>query len=122
MEIDEYLAAIDAKLAELGEMIVSWTVQRELDAGLARGFIKGTITFVDSSRLEFSEQLPVQREKYRLQYMTGNNQLIARWDSAPHHQHVKTFPFHKHTPQGIEESSPITLLAVFDEILGLMQP
>ena len=40
--------------------------------------------------------------------MDPANQLIARWDSAPHHREVATFPYHKHTPLGVEPCGPIT--------------
>jgi hypothetical protein len=29
---------------------------------------------------------------------------------------MQTFPFHKHTPQGVEEHEAITLLAVLDQV------
>lgn len=121
MDVERYLAAIDAKLSELSGLVVSWTIQRDLDANLGWGFIRGRIIFVDGSRLELSEQIPVRRRKYRFQYMDWNNELIARWDSAPHHRHLSNFPFHKHTPEGIEDGAPITLVAVLDEIARLVR-
>jgi Family of unknown function (DUF6516) len=85
VSIDEYLADLDARLRDLAAIIVSVTMQRELDTNLGLGFIKGRIIFLDGSTLEFSEQLPVTRRKYRLQYMDAQQDILARWDSAPHH-------------------------------------
>lgn len=116
MTIEEYLAKLDAKLQEIAPVIISSSTQREVDANLGVGFIKGRITFVDGSTLEFSEQLPVERTKFRFHYMDARNNLIVRWDSAPHHRNLRTFPFHLHTPQGVEEHPAITLLEVLDEI------
>jgi hypothetical protein len=65
MNTNRYLTALDAKSRELRGVITSWSVQREIDANLGIGFIQGRITFVDGSRLEFSEQLPTERRKYR---------------------------------------------------------
>jgi hypothetical protein len=38
-----------------------------------------------------------------------DNELIIRWDNAPHHKHLATFPHHKHLPNTIEESQEMTL-------------
>jgi len=86
MTIEEYLAKLDAKLQEIAPVIISSSIQREIDINLGMGFIKGRITFADGSILEFSEQLPVERTKFRFHYMDAENNLIARWDSAPHHR------------------------------------
>jgi hypothetical protein len=42
--------------------------------------------------------------------------LIIRWDDAPHHQHLSTFPYHKHVGETITESLPLSLTQVLDEI------
>jgi hypothetical protein len=39
-----------------------------------------------------------------------------RWDNAPHHYHLLTFPHHKHTAKGIVESLEISLPEVIEEI------
>jgi len=59
--------------------------------------------------------------KFRLHYMDAQKNLIARWDSAPHHKESSTFPFHKHTPQGPEEHGAITLLDALDEIAMVLR-
>lgn len=121
MTIAEYLAKLDAQLQEIAPIIISSSIQREIDANLGMGFIKGRITFVDGSTLEFSEQLPVERTRFRFHYMGAENNLIVRWDSAPHHRKLWTFPFHLHTPQGVEEHPAITLLEVLDKIKAMIQ-
>jgi len=85
------------------------------------GYIEGNITFIDSSRLVFFEFLRqigdgVQREKYRHHFMDGNGQLIFRYDNAPHHPEVATFPDHKHLPTGLVESVALHFADVFVEI------
>lgn len=111
MNTQEYFDAFDAKLKELAEVILTSTVNREVDETLDTGFHRGRVAFLDGSVLEFSEQVPVERQKYRIHYMDGENNLIVRWDSAPHHPELETFPFHKHTPSGVETHPPITVLA-----------
>ena len=66
------------------------------------GYIKGKIQFIDESCLYLTEYVEVEygidRGKYSYQYMNDNNQLIFRYDNAPHHQKLKlsSYPHHKH--------------------------
>jgi len=48
--------------------------------------------------------------------MDAHLNLIVRWDSVAHHEGLSTFPFHRHTMQGIEAHPAITLLEALDEI------
>jgi hypothetical protein len=64
-----------------------------------KGFIEGTILFVDNSRLEFLEVKDVElvgKIKYRYHYMDSNDELIFRYDNAKHHKELDSFPHHKH--------------------------
>ena len=66
------------------------------------GYIKGKIQFSYESWLYLTEYVDVESEidrgKYSYQYMNQDNQLIFRYDNAPHHQKLKlsSFPHHKH--------------------------
>jgi hypothetical protein len=84
VNLPEYLSALEAKLEEMTGVISSSTIQHEVDSAADIGLVKGQITFVDGSRFEFVEQLPLERKKFRLHYMDSTDTLIARWDSAPH--------------------------------------
>ena len=48
--------------------------------------------------------------------MDEGNNLISRWDTAPHHKDLKTFPYHVHLLDGVKESKRVTLLDVLDKI------
>lgn len=117
MTPQEYLAALDARLRELAEVILASSVQREVDEAIGTGYIKGRITFLDGSVLEFSEQLPTERQRFRIHYMDAENDLVMRWDSAPHYRDLESFPFHKHTPSGIEAHPAITLLEALQQVV-----
>ena len=85
------------------------------------GYIKGEITFIDSSLLIIFQHVRVERDKviitdYRYHYMGTDNRLIFRYDNAPHHPEINTFPHHKHLPFGIEEVSIPSLGEVLAEI------
>ncbi|MBI3913283.1 MAG: hypothetical protein HY327_03750 [Chloroflexi bacterium] len=121
MSIDDYLEALNAKLRKISALVVSSAVQREIDENLGIGFIKGQINFVDGSRLEFTEQLPIERHKYRIHLMDATNTLIVRWDSAPHHRDLDSFPYHLHTPKNVEAHSAINLLEALDVIVRIIK-
>ncbi len=37
-------------------------------------------------------------------HVSKGSELIIRWDNAPHHKQIKTFPHHKHVKEAILES------------------
>lgn len=86
-----------------------------------RTLIEISIVFIDESQLRIVEAINVQRnklekEKYRYHYMDKNNQIIFRYDNAPHYPKLKTFPHHKHLPKKVVESMPPNLKDVIKEI------
>lgn len=88
-----------------------------------KAFIKGEITFSDGSILDFAEVKDVTLEvkpKYRYHYMDKDKNLIFRYDNAAHHKEIATFPHHKHTPKGVEESNEPTIKTIMKEIEGII--
>ena len=53
---------------------------------------------------------------YSFHWQDNQAQLIVRWDNAPHHPHLKTYPHHKHRQGTIEKSRDITLEEVLNYI------
>ena len=47
----------------------------------------------------------------------NENGLIMRWDNAPHHREIESFPFHIHTKSEILPSEEVRL----DEILKTIE-
>lgn len=85
------------------------------------GYIKGEIIFIDSSSLIIFQHVKIERDKrtvtdYRYHYMDSNNNLIFRYDNAPHHPEIKTFPHHIHYPHGIKETNTPSIEDVLAEI------
>jgi len=68
-------------------------------------FIKDYL-FLDGSR------------KYSFHWQDVSGNCIIRWDNAPHHQDVTTFPYHKHLgkEENVEESQPVKLETVMEYI------
>ena len=81
-------------------------------------YLEGEVFFTDGSRLAFFEFLrsaltSLNREKYRYHFMDAGNQLVFRYDNAPHHPKIATFPHHKHQPTGVVDS----LAPSFEQVL-----
>ena len=88
------------------------------------GIIDGVLYFYNGSCLEFTEALriakgAVYKQRYRYHYRSGDMQIF-RYDNAPHHPQLQTFPHHKHdeSDQAIE-SAEVSLKVVLDEIAAL---
>lgn len=81
---------------------------------------KARIILADGSIVEFTEILVhgIQKRKYSFQWMTGQFELLVRWDNASHHRHISTFPHHKHIgdENRIEASSEMYLTDVLQYI------
>ncbi|MCP4344176.1 MAG: hypothetical protein GY795_01450 [Desulfobacterales bacterium] len=80
-------------------------------------FVDGKIIFIDNTVLEFTESVTPLRHRYRYQYMKPDRSLIFRYDNAPHHPEISTYPHHKHYHDRIVESNPVHLRQVVEEII-----
>ena len=79
-------------------------------------YYKIKIGIQDGSQL-FAREFYNQNERhYSFHWQDARDILLIRWDDAPHHRHLFTFPYHKHLGESITESLPISLAQVLDEI------
>lgn len=90
-------------------------------SSLTTGYIEAKVIFQDGSILALFEFLrliedAVVREKYRYHYMSQENKMIFRYDNAPHHKEISTFPDHKHIEEETVESLPPQIKVVLTEI------
>ena len=97
-------------------MIERESIDTEYDEDADIGNIGGNIVFKDGSVLHFKEIFFEEKRQYRFHYMDERNNLISRWDNAPHHKELRTFPHHVHLPDGVKENKPVKLIDVLDKI------
>ena len=84
-------------------------------------YYKVRIQIKDNTSLHAKEYKDINERSYSFHWQNENNRLIIRWDNAPHHRYIKTFPHHKHLPDKIEESVPMTLdeaLQTIEELIN----
>ncbi len=72
-------------------------------------YYKLAIYFKNGSELHAREYVDVFERDYSFHWQTSACELIVRWDNAPHHQNIATYPHHKHTGNGIFENVEISL-------------
>ena len=71
--------------------------------------------------LEFMEYLKEEnRPKYRFHLINKEGDMIFRYDNAPHHRDISSFPHHKHLPGNVSESNEKSIMDVLDEIETLI--
>jgi len=121
--ISEYFQKIESQIADCIYIIETSIVYDK--RSLHIGIIEGELFFIDESKLHFIEFVNVKKTvevyKYSYHYQDRNRDLIFRYDMAPHHREIKTFPHHKHVHSNnvIEASAP-TFVQVLEEISDLI--
>jgi hypothetical protein len=81
------------------------------------------VDFSDRSSLEIFERLVCinnysERTKYSYQWQNSNNELLGRWDNAPHHPEISTHPHHHHSPGQTVESSELSGIEILEHIVN----
>jgi hypothetical protein len=118
--IEAYFAEIEIILQDFPN-IRTYTLKKKV-YNAKQGYIGGSITFESGCRLDFIEVKDVEvpgKVKYRYHYMDKNQAMIFRYDNAPHHKHIPTFPHHKHNLNEVGESPEPTLYDILLEIVQI---
>jgi len=110
--ISAFISEIEESIST-SSIIVSSNIQKYFSSTNKEAYIRGNLTFVDLSSLEFAIYALEKAkrfifDKYRFQYLDYRKRPVFRYDNAPHFKDVSTFPFHKHLQGGkvIESTIP----------------
>ncbi len=120
--IENYFSRLENLLLQFPN-IQSHTIKKRI-YNIRQGYIQGSIIFENGYRLDFVKVKQTDRHskiKYRYQYMNSGNQLIFRYDNAPHHSDLSTFPHHKHVGEEAIKSNEPSLEDVLLEIAHLQR-
>jgi hypothetical protein len=80
-------------------------------------YVKIEIELCDGTTLNTREYNDEKERNYSFHWQDIEGNLIMRWDNAPHHKWLKTYPHHRHNGTDIEESMEISL----EEILKYIE-
>ena len=111
--IYDYFSKVQRKLETIKWIIIAQSINFDFVSD-EMGVITGKLVFIDKSIVEFMELVSTKEAEYRFQYMDKDKGLICRWDSAPHHKEVPTFPYHLHTKKGVKESKKVNFIDILD--------
>ncbi|MBM2815761.1 MAG: hypothetical protein HW421_2523 [Ignavibacteria bacterium] len=62
----------------------------------------------------------ISKKKYKYHFRRPTGEMIFRYDNAPHHQNVATFPHHKHLESVITESIEPEIVQILAEIKAII--
>ncbi len=76
-------------------------------------FIKIKCYIKDGSILFIRESLIGKERKYSYHWQNKKGELICRWDNAPYHKNISTFPHHVHFKGKVRSSYNFNIESVF---------
>ena len=121
MTIAEYLGSIKERLLT-DSIVASFEIIRERITPVD-GHLRARLMCIDGSQLEFSEYVQRSGDEikvvtYSYHWIDADGVLIKRWDNAPHHPELASFPHHIHLGSSTQvmPSQPMSILVVLDVI------
>lgn len=96
------------------ELIKSYEIL-DFKNGKSFYFLKVKAVLLDDSVLHIKEYASSHDYLYSYHWQEKDGSLRIRWDNSPHHEHLRTFPSHKHSPQ-LQESDEVSLKEVLEVI------
>ena len=122
MRVESYFAQLRKLIADCA-VVASWQCEEDVRTATLGSF-KARLSFLDGSFLDFREFVdtstrPVRRYSYSY-HNQKDEQMIFRYDNAPHHPELPGFPHHKHVVDSTVESQLPSLKEVLPEISRLI--
>jgi len=120
MQLKQYLIQLETLIDSRQEIQVESLHIHEVIPNQS-GLIEGRLRFWNHSLLQFIEVLVTSgvtlvKTDYAYHYQDSSDNLIFRYDNAPHHPEISTHPHHKHIPTDIIAANPPHLQRVLQEI------
>ena len=122
MLVEKYFDEVKRILKHFSPFILADSITFESRSSIF-GKVKGYIVFIDSSRLYLLEIIDATQPgkiQYSYHYQTKDGKITFRYDNAPHHKEIKSFPHHKHfeTEQNVLATNEPSLDTVLKEIVA----
>jgi Family of unknown function (DUF6516) len=84
-------------------------------------FLRVKAEMRDGSLLYVRELFVRDQSKYSYHWQTQTGALLLRWDNAPHHPEIPTFPHHKHEGERVSPSVRVTVEEVLAALAKRLQ-
>ena len=120
--MSEYLHQLETVLKEFDE-IINHSLTYSIDEDAHRVKLKIKVDFLGGGKFEGFEYSKITDKvlfkiKYRYNFVFKDQ--ILRWDNAPHHKSILTFPHHLHINSKVVDSHEPDLKFVIDYILKFL--
>ena len=117
--IDEYFTQVRELIQGVADAHADRYEEQMLSA--TRGNLRIRLRLPDQSILEISEAIALIGEEphwvsYRYHYQSPRTGLVFRYDNAPHHPEISTYPDHKHTGDNVVESPRPSIEQLLQEV------
>ncbi len=76
--------------------------------------LKMKIYFSDGCELHTNEYVAFNTRKYAFHFQDKAMNMLMRWDNAPHHKEIDTYPFHLHNGKQVMPSSAMQLKDILE--------
>jgi hypothetical protein len=122
--IQEFVHEIEKSIAST-PAVLSSNIQTYFGPAMEAVYLKGRLVIIDLSILEIAifateSNKILSIEKFRFHYMDRAGRMMFRYDNAPHHSEVASYPHHKHTPDKILPARMPSLKDVLNEISAII--
>ena len=84
-------------------------------------YLKVEANLKDGSMLFIREYLDERERSYSYHWQNRDGSIRGRWDNAPHHRGVSTYPHHKHFAGSILPSHSTSCKEILSEIAKLIE-
>lgn len=121
--LESYLADLKASLTA-SPIVKDIEILDEFITSVS-GYLECRVVMTGSLVLYVSEYFTIfedeiKRDKYSY-HLQKNDEFLIRWDNAPHHRELPTFPFHMHRKDEVYESKDMTVEEVLKEISKIIE-
>ena len=125
--IERYMNDLDVLISASPSIVDIDIIRRDIrDTGLEKtALFRYRIKLIDESLIEITERILEERgglttTKYRYHWQTGSGKLIKRWDNAPHHPEIATFPDHLHdgSEENVKSFRKMNALEILTDIIN----
>ncbi len=125
--LHQYFARLEDTILSKTEIEVQQMLIRKDEPDQNHGQFLAQLSFYDASLLEAAETVRLEdgdiiKDRYSYHYQKSNGDLVFRYDNAPHHPEIETFPHHKHveSDDNVIASQPPDVSEVLVEIDGVI--
>ncbi len=129
--INKYLSELDTFISTDRTILDVDVVRRDIrETGMEKtALYRYRLKLNDNSLVELTERLVEEKgqlrvTKYRFHWQDRSGKLIKRWDNAPHHPEIDSFPHHLHdgSESVVIQHQHCSAVSILMDIVEQVQP